>query len=232
MIYKIIASFIEIPGIFFTIFLLLFILKKRKHYLFLAVVIYILSCEFVASSALKFFDVKECSGDFEVIVVPGGGKSGNLLSQASYSRLMKAYMVWKESRRKIVVSGGKSDGEETEAELMKNYLVGMGVPDSEIIVENESKNTLENAKNVSRILKRMGIKSILIVTSYTHMKRCYVAFRRFFDGQIHVIESDYPLDPDKPIIYKFLPSMSALIAFASMFHEVLGMVFIFSEPFF
>jgi|GEM_PF-980421 len=232
MVYKILASFIEIPGIFFTTFLFLFIFKKKKIFLFLAITIYILSCEFVASSILKLFEVKENLGNFDVIVVPGGGKSGNLLSQASYSRILKAYMMWKESGKKIVVSGGKFGGEKTEAELMKDYLVEMGIPENEIIVEAESRNTIENAKNVSRILEKMGIESMLIVTSYTHMKRCYTAFRKFFDSQIYIVKSDYPLDPDKSIVFKFLPSISALTAFASMFHEALGMLLIFVDPFF
>ena len=232
MIYKILASFVEIPGIFLTISIFLFILKKRKIFLLLAVIIYILSCEFLASLALRFFELKENIGNFDVIVVPGGGKSGDFLSQTTSSRILKAYTIWKEYKKKLIVSGGKFGGGKTESELMKEYLVILGIPENEIITESGSRNTIENARNVSRILNKTKVNSILIVTSYIHMKRCYTAFKKFFDGQIYIVKSDYPLDPDKPVIFKFLPNMSALNTFASILHETLGLLLIFIAPFF
>ena len=84
---------------------------------------------------------------------------------------------WK--RLPIVVSGGGTGpGEVSLAELMRRQLVGEGVPDGMIEVEDRSINTYENAVFTARILRPQGIRRIALVTQAFHMPRAEACFRK------------------------------------------------------
>jgi len=121
------------------------------------------------------------------IVVLGGGvvdfDRTEKLHIMSYSRLVKTYQLYYAYREnhqscKILISG-KGRGRTSEAELFSENLKKMGVPDSDIIKEDKSMNTYENAKYSSRILKQMAPSSIELVTSGFHMKRSVSLFQTF-----------------------------------------------------
>src|SRR4051812_46625279 len=84
--------------------------------------------------------------------------------------------------KKIIVSGGSGrldGGGVREADDLADFLKLTGVPDSAIIIENESKNTHESAIRVSEILAKLeGSKEVLLVTSGYHMRRSLACFRK------------------------------------------------------
>lgn len=100
------------------------------------------------------------------------------------SRLLPAVRLYKNRKAPlIVVSGGvpylsHSNETRTESLDMKDILVVMGVPESSILMENRSRNTIENALYTAEILKMNKAKSILLVTSAFHMKRSVNLFKR------------------------------------------------------
>lgn len=56
---------------------------------------------------------------------------------------------------KFVVSGGKGNDEKiSEAEAMRNYLLEKGISQDRILVENKSKNTLENMKFSKALIEK------------------------------------------------------------------------------
>src|SRR5690606_17765303 len=60
---------------------------------------------------------------------------------------------------RILISGGSGrlvDIQEREADRFREVMIMLGVPDSAIVVENESRNTHESARAVSRILTARG----------------------------------------------------------------------------
>ena len=58
---------------------------------------------------------------------------------------------------KFVVSGGKGGDEKiSEAEAMRNYLLEKGISQDRILLENESKNTLENMKFSKALIEKSG----------------------------------------------------------------------------
>ncbi|WP_446898784.1 YdcF family protein [Clostridium sp. LBM24168] len=72
----------------------------------------------------------------------------------------------------IIVSGGKGIGENiSEAQAMKNYLIFKGVNSSRIIMEDESASTMSNLINSSKIMRREGFKTAVIVSNKFHLKR-------------------------------------------------------------
>lgn len=72
----------------------------------------------------------------------------------------------------IIVSGGKGSGENiSEALAMKSYLISKGVDSSRIIMEDESMSTMANLINSSRIMKKEGFETAVIVSNKFHLKR-------------------------------------------------------------
>ena len=60
----------------------------------------------------------------------------------------------------------------TEAEAMKNYLVGKGVPEKDILTDPDSFNTNQNLRNAAKLLQdRPEIRKVLVVTSDYHVPR-------------------------------------------------------------
>ncbi|SIQ06641.1 Uncharacterized SAM-binding protein YcdF, DUF218 family [Chryseobacterium sp. RU33C] len=122
-----------------------------------------------------------------VIVVLGGGvvdfEHAEKLHTLSYSRLVTAYQLYYEYKKnnlpcKIIISG-KGRGHTSEAELFRENFKKMGVSDADIIKEDKSMNTYENAKYASKILKQLAPSDVYLVTSGFHMKRSVALFHTF-----------------------------------------------------
>jgi uncharacterized SAM-binding protein YcdF (DUF218 family) len=72
----------------------------------------------------------------------------------------------------LVVTGGKQPGDSTtEAAAGRAYALHAGVPDSAIIVENESRTTLQSLHAVAAMLKATGATTVVLVSDRTHMLR-------------------------------------------------------------
>lgn len=73
---------------------------------------------------------------------------------------------------------GKLLGEEkNEAEEMKQFLIRLGVPDSVIWIENQSRNTRENALFTQKYLSEKAAEArCLLITSAWHMPRAKACF--------------------------------------------------------
>ncbi|MBX2926632.1 MAG: YdcF family protein [Saprospiraceae bacterium] len=84
--------------------------------------------------------------------------------------------------KKLLLSGGSGrllqDGP-SEAELMVAYLRKLGIPDADIILEPESRNTWENALFTKNIVDtRYPGATCLLITSAWHMRRSDACFRK------------------------------------------------------
>jgi len=85
--------------------------------------------------------------------------------------------------RQILVSGGSGrlvTKEEPEANKFKKAMVMMGVPDSVIMLENETRNTYESAVRVKPMLDSLHLdsKDCLLITSAFHMRRSLACYRK------------------------------------------------------
>lgn len=75
----------------------------------------------------------------------------------------------------ILVCSGGATGENnphdhTEAGLMRDYLVAKGIDASRIFIDEQARNTVQNAVNTFRILMERGIRTYTIVTSSYHQQ--------------------------------------------------------------
>lgn len=83
--------------------------------------------------------------------------------------------------KKILISGGVgrviTEGRAEADELMK-VMVMAGIPSTDIVVENESRNTYENARNTKALLAGEDPSNCLLITSAFHMRRARACFKK------------------------------------------------------
>lgn len=97
--------------------------------------------------------------------------------------------------KKIMMCGGKmrqlSNEKTSEAELMRNKALELGVPESAIIIEDKSLNTVENILcalvELQRTMWLNNVKSILLVTTSFHMRRSLHIAKYLFPAHIKVL---------------------------------------------
>ncbi|MGB9586049.1 MAG: YdcF family protein [Anaerolineales bacterium] len=122
-----------------------------------------------------------------MIVLGGGTFSANYPRtmpevNGAGDRLFYAAKLYQEGKApKILLSGGAiswytpSGG---PAEDMAVLIQMLGVPSDALIIENNSQNTYENARNSKEILHRLGVNRVILVTSAMHMPRAVKIFQR------------------------------------------------------
>ena len=93
----------------------------------------------------------------------------------------------------ILFTGGDKYGQHSfsEAVMLRNKALELGVPENRTIIESESNNTLENIICSLLILERKfglhKIKRLLLVSSPSHMRRCILMCRTFMPPWIELI---------------------------------------------
>ena len=123
-----------------------------------------------------FLQIIPIKRDFDYVVIHGAGLiDGRTPSKLLQQRLDKAIRVYRRDPTppKLIPSGGKgSDESISEAQAMKNYLLSQGIPEDDIIMEDQSRTTLENLKYSKAIIdSKPGRKYTALVTSNYHVYR-------------------------------------------------------------
>ena len=95
------------------------------------------------------------------------------LSNALTYRCEAALQAWRDGVAPvIIVCGGQGDNEpEPEADAMRRWMIGHGVPEDRVIAEAASKNTRENLRNARAIMERRGDATCAVCTSNYHLRR-------------------------------------------------------------
>lgn len=78
----------------------------------------------------------------------------------------------------LIVSGGVTGDPPSEAVIMHDLAIRLGVAAEFIIVEDRSRNTFENAVFTAREMRGRGWRRLLLVTDAWHMPRARYVFRR------------------------------------------------------
>lgn len=146
-------------------------------------------------------------------------------------RILHPLQLYKMGKVKyILISGGSGQlvnrkQNASEADELASILKLAGVPDSAIILENQSRNTRENAVFSARILQqRFPGKSYLLVTSAFHMRRAEGCFRKA-GVPVTAFTTDFYSAPRKwTPDYWLLPSEGALGKWSTLWHEWIGYV--------
>jgi uncharacterized SAM-binding protein YcdF (DUF218 family) len=170
--------------------------------------------------------------DVEAIVVlsgsayPADGARGHAeLAEDSLYRCLRAVELYRQGKPcPVLVSGGNSDPRapgEACADVMRDFLLQQGVAPADLIVENQSRSTYENAVESCKLLKERQLHKIVLVTDATHMPRALGCFRK---QGVEVVPAScrYRATPKDDSRLGFVPSPSALAGCQQVCHEWLG----------
>ncbi|URN93760.1 MAG: YdcF family protein [Candidatus Pristimantibacillus lignocellulolyticus] len=78
----------------------------------------------------------------------------------------------------IIVSGGTGKEGFDEARVMKSYLVDKGIPEDNIIEDNNGYNSYMTAQNTSKIMDELKFESVMVISQYFHVSRTKLAFSK------------------------------------------------------
>lgn len=228
---KVLYHFIIPPGIFIVSFLFVgcFLRGWRRYAIFtFAALMYLFSTTFIKDLLLYSLekDYKNISCNNEVIVVLGGGVYGSgEIGEDTFKRVIKAYQKF-DGSNKIVVSGGRLNEKlPYEADIIEKTLIDLGVGKNFIIKDTKSKDTVENAKFVKKIIDKNNLNpEITLITSAYHMKRAVLLFKKAGLVNICPEAADFKSDGVYSI-YDFIPQASNLHIVSKAVKEYIGLLF-------
>ena len=155
-----ILSFLIDPFFWIIVFLLASMVHKRKYLRRRFLTFGLLFLIFFSNSLIYNFvndlwSVKHVTSveEYDYGIVMGGminlrSDEENILFLKNNDRLLNTIELFSENKiKKILISGasGSLTSELKESEILKRYLIKIGIPDSCVLAENSSKNTFENA---------------------------------------------------------------------------------------
>lgn len=152
-------------------------------------------------------------------VVPGTGLTD---LSGGVDRLVTGARLYKAGKAPVIIlSGGGAEGFQPESEAMAEILEVMGIPSEILVLESESRNTLQNGANTVRILKERGMSRIILVTSAIHMSRAQAVFESLGVSVIPAA-TDYQVVERFASVLDWLPQASALEMTTKGIKEYIG----------
>lgn len=111
--------------------------------------------------------------EVDAIVVLGAAQYDGAPSPVFERRLRHAFDLYQADLAGVVVTtGSKLEGDRfTEGFAGYDFLRGLGVPDSDILVVVDGKNTWEQLTATEAVLRGRGLSSVLLVTDGYHAYR-------------------------------------------------------------
>lgn len=179
-------------------------------------------------------------GARSVIVLLGGGttqlagKTDVEPNPVGYARITRAYAQYSSCKQQgglcvVLVSGGDPQRHRApEAAIYALMLRRLGVPVSDLLTEEQSRNTWENAKFSQPLINAIHADTVVLVTSGTHMYRSQLDFLHFGINAVPV-RADYLIAEFHivPVFYNFMVMDTILHEYAGItpyyVYQVLGL---------
>lgn len=139
--------------------------------------IFILILVSIPQFSCQGVDEKKLTSSSYILILGAGLKNGNQLSYNLKSRLEKALQVLEiNPNLTVIVSGGQGHDETiSEAQVMKAYLMEHGVPENQIVMEDQSRSTYQNLVFSKAVLNQseelLQQKKVILVTQDFHIFR-------------------------------------------------------------
>ena len=107
---------------------------------------------------------------------------------------------------------------------LKQDLVSMGIPASDIIVESKSRNTHENAHQTRLVFEEKGFskQNNLLITSSMHMRRALACFAKEGLSCTPFTTDHYSIHSETIAITEFIPSNNAFTMWDKLIKEWVG----------
>lgn len=169
------------------------------------------------------------------IVVLGGytkfdhGRKRMGFNEASERFIFPLQMLCSGKSNRIVLTGGSGNvlrRDYFESSAAREFALSFGLNDSQILIDDKSRNTWENAVETKKILDSLGVtEPVLLVTSAGHMRRSIACFNK---AGVNTIA--YPVDFHSHADRRYswdaivLPSPSTISAWDALIHEWVGLI--------
>ena len=188
-----------------------------------------LECQYppLISTATSDFAPGEVVPQVRWIAVLGGGYTSDpkipitsRLSEASLVRLTEAIRLYNQiPGSKLILSEGKVFDPVPGAEIMAEVAKAVGVKQEDLILESESKDTIDEARLIKSIV---GNDAFILVTSASHMPRSMGMFEKLGMYPI-AAPTDYMVKERQGIRPSgFFPNSGSLRKAEGVIHEYLG----------
>jgi uncharacterized SAM-binding protein YcdF (DUF218 family) len=166
--------------------------------------------------------------DIKWVVVLGGGHTSDpklpvtcQLSEASLVRLVEGVRLHRElAGSKLVLSGGSVFDRVSNAKVLSEVAMAIGVKKEDIVLEELSKDTEDEAHLIQNIV---GQKRFVLVTSASHMPRTMAFFRRLGMDPVPAPSGHLVKESDAIAPGRFYPSAAGLWKAERAFYEYLGL---------
>jgi uncharacterized SAM-binding protein YcdF (DUF218 family) len=240
-----ILNFLNYPLTWVVIILLSGIIFRkrfqRKALIAAFAILLVFSNQFIFAIAMRLWEKPARHTNemptYDVGIVLGGMSSydpnyDRIQAYRGIDRLLQALELYhKGIIKKIFISGGSGSlifPDMLEGVYLKNYLITIGVPEEDVLSENQSKNTRENAIYTKKALTEANLedKKLLLITSGYHVKRAQACFSK--EGLITDYYSVDRITGDGPIRkdldFLLIPSSETLFLWSALLHEWIGVV--------
>ncbi len=189
--------------------------------------LYLLSCgavpHLILSPLEKRCDLSPSKHPVKFVVVLGGGyvpapqlPAAGQLTSPSLARLIEGIRVFRCHPESRLVLTGKG-----VSKLMADVAASLGVSEKSMMIENNSKDTDDEAENVKAIV---GDEPFILVTSASHIPRASALFRKQGMNP-ETVAGEYLLKGEwKPSADLIMPSSSGLYRSERAIHEYLGLL--------
>ncbi len=211
--------------------------KRKQRLLLVAIIVFIIfSNSFLFSRCANAWDIDTHnlpSKKYSCAIVLGGFTSfdadGNGYFNAAADRFIQGIKLQKTGvTSKILISGGSAGiikNKFKEADYVYTQLKALNIADSSILIENQSRNTIENAQYSKRLLQKQHVPPpYLLITSAFHMRRAIYTFKKY---GIDVVpySCDFIAGKEEQSIGDFiLPNSDALNKWNFYIKEMIGYV--------
>ncbi|MCE3279348.1 MAG: hypothetical protein K0S44_1539 [Bacteroidetes bacterium] len=214
--------------------------EKRKKYLLRLTLILILffSNNFIFDEMVRCWELpateyKEVKKYQYGIVLGGMSSYDPAMQRAQFyrgvDRLIQTVELYRKGIiKKIIFTGGSGSilhPEQKEGNYINRYLLYMGIPKEDFLIESESQNTRENATLTKKMLDEKNIKGdFLLITSAFHMRRSLGCFRKV-GLSVDPYSTDRYSGPRKfEFDHLIIPNISAMYDWTNIIHEIVGYV--------
>lgn len=168
---------------------------KRNALLAAVILLFLFTNRFIYNQVIRLWEVKTITADqisqpYDIGILLGGFSNSQILPShdrmnfsSRANRFLNAYELYRRGKfKKFLLTGGTGDllqRHPSEALEAKKFLLRVGVPEEDIIVEPLSRNTHENAVFTQKILaEKFSGASCLLITSAWHQRRSMGCFRK------------------------------------------------------
>lgn len=206
---------------------------KRRFLIAAMVLLLIFTSPFLINQFAKLWDIKPVplkKQSYSCVIVLGGFSGVDANGEGVFNILSDRFiqslkLVTTGKATHILVSGGNGNlfpGNFRESDWVKTQLEQLKVPDSLIVIENQSRNTLENAAFSKTILAQKHLRPpYLLVTSAFHMRRSLAIFKKQ-KMDVVAYPSNYIAGNGEFFITDLIPDAGPLTIWNIYIKEVVG----------